>query len=118
MELKLLLFPVFEFEDPPALKEEPLLLFDVLLDVDNSALCMNECRLDEDPNLDFACAEFEKELADGLGGGIKALAETCLCYKLWASKSEMKGENVKKLINYFLKNATIQFDTKPDSFHH
>lgn len=80
LELKLLLFPVFGFEDPPALKEEPLLLLDVLLDVDISALCMDEFRLDEDPNLDFECTEFEKELVDGLGGGIKALAETCLCY--------------------------------------
>lgn len=59
------------------MKEYPLLLFDVFLDVDISALRMEEFLLDEAPNLDFVRAELENELADGRGGGIRARAEIC-----------------------------------------
>lgn len=116
MELKLLLFPVFELEDSPALKEE-LLLFELLLDVDISVLRIDEFRLDEDPNLDFARTEFEKELLDGLGGSIKALADTCLCYKLQHEREKRNANMFKQLkINYFLETTTILFDSEPDSF--
>lgn len=61
--------------------EGPFLLLDVLLLVDTSFLLIefDGFLLDEDPNLDWACLELEDLLLDGLGGGIKALAELCLC---------------------------------------
>lgn len=78
LELKLLLWAFLEFEDPLALNEDPLMLFDVLLDVDILALCFEEFLLDEGPNFDLARTDDERGLADGRGGGIKALADICL----------------------------------------
>lgn len=60
------------------MNEEPLMLFDVWLDVDISALSFEEFLLDEGPNFDLARIDDERDLADGRGGGIKALAEICL----------------------------------------
>ena len=73
-EVSLLLLDVLLFD---VLKEVPLLLFDVLLDVVISAGFFEEFLLDEGPNLDCARTELERELLDGRGGGIKALAEIC-----------------------------------------
>lgn len=78
MELKLLLLVFLEFEDALALNEEPLMLLDVLLDDDIGALCFEEFLLDEGPNFDLVRADDERNLADGRGGGIKALADICL----------------------------------------
>lgn len=74
MELKLLPWPVPDLEGPLTLKSELLLLFDVLLDVEISDLCMDECWPEDDPNLD-------NFIFEGRGGGIKALAEICLYKK-------------------------------------
>lgn len=78
MELKLLLCPVRESEDPLFLKEDSLMLLDVLPDVDISALHDGCFLLDEPPNLDLPRSEFENDLVDGRGGGIRARAEICL----------------------------------------
>lgn len=56
------------------MKSELLLLFDVLLDVEISDLCLDEFWPEEDPNLD-------NFMFEGRGGGIKALAEICLYKK-------------------------------------
>lgn len=60
-----------------------MLLFDVALDVETSALCFEKLLLDEGANFDLARLERDLvdgrgDLVDGRGGGIKALAETCL----------------------------------------
>ena len=70
-----------EFEGPLDLKEEPLVLFDVALDVDVTALSLKKLLLDEGAYFDFARTELEWDLVDGRGGGIKALAELCLYMK-------------------------------------
>lgn len=77
MELRLLC-PVRESENPLFLKEDSLVLFDVLPDVDISAIRKGCLLLDEPPNLDFPRTGFENDLLDGRGGGIRARAEICL----------------------------------------
>jgi hypothetical protein len=53
------------------------MLFDVLLDVDNSDFRQADLLLEDAPNL-LSLNEPEKGLFDGLGGGIRARAEICL----------------------------------------
>ena len=53
-ELRLLLCPIRESEDPLLLKEDSLVLFDVVLNVDISALRKGCFLLDDPPNLDLA----------------------------------------------------------------
>jgi hypothetical protein len=96
LELRLLLWPVFECEEPLDLKEEQVLLFDVLLDVDISALCVDLFLLDEGPNLDWERLELEAVMVAGRGGGIKTLAETCLYIDIlkWGKEENRPKESI------------------------
>lgn len=92
LELKLLPWPVPDFEDPLGLKSELLLLFEVLLEVEISCLCINKFWPEDDPNLVLAETGLGN-LFEARGGGIKALAEICFYKK--------KGKN--KWIKPYLK---------------
>lgn len=75
LELKLLLWPVREFEFPPFPNEDLLLLSDL----DGSILDPDIFLLDELPSLGWPGIDLDNELVGGRGGGIRARAEICLC---------------------------------------